>query len=780
MNIKIAISDSYKYKIKNKEYTYDEFKKYLLGFKPISISFKNEDNKEFEEALKECMKNHKDKINGFVGGQFSKNNSERIDENLSYRSLIVLDVDEYNKGLDCLKKDIKEELGKYKYLAYSTIGHTPEKPKIRIILFPNQDIEKTEYRTISSNFIAKLSFKKAIDEASTKPNQFMLISVKPEFNALPEGLNYTYTPWSMENEQGELVKIEEYAIDSRVSNKAIPNDDDFNEEAFRKTTLSQPIILNDEQVLEYLKFCEPKSADYNIWLTVGQALHHQYRRENKGKEIWKDWSEQYKASNDNIDKIDTKWKSFKDENKESLVSMLSIIKLYKKNGLQMKSIEELKNEIKQDQESNQGQPLDINKYRKRIYEIQKHLLEKDIGTSEKIFKNLKDILSNINKYNDLLTINYEQDKPYTYASFLADIQKKPAGLKTGFESLDNHVTIQPASLVFIAGRPSHGKTMTMLNLYRNMIEANPDKAFLFYSYEENKDDILLKIILGNIELEEFGEGSIILEKEEGTTFFDKARNHLRKYALTVETQKDGTINALDNRLNKAFKKVEQWVSEGRLQILDKKAKVEILSSAIIERVKASEKPVAAIFIDYVQKLNTEEERVNRQQEVQRICQSILNTALDERVNAAIILGAQVNRDVKSLDSFTLDNMREAGDIEQDANLVLGIWDEQAGKLDSLHQKLETINNKIDDTKYGIKNEDLAKSEKSKENIENEIKASSNTDTRTGKVLKVKVLKNRNGRKDVVVELESYPSRFLIKDMDIFDKKSINEKIKSLS
>lgn len=778
MNIKIATWKTYtSNKIQNKEFTYQQLKDYLFEFKPITVSYIDK-GETTEKNLESSFKLAKEKIQGFVGGHFEP--EIRKDENLLFRSLIVLDVDGYQGDLESLKKTVANELGKYKYLAYSTIGHTPEKPRIRIILFPNTDIPTKKYKQVSENFINTLSFEKAIDDASTKPNQFMLISVKPELNGLPEGKNYTYTPWSMENEYGELVKIEEYSIDNRVSNKVIPSDEDFNEEAFRKTTLSQPIILNDEQVLEYLNFCEPKSADYHTWLEIGMALHHQYRGEAKGKKIWKDWSEQYKASNDNIDNIDTKWKSFKDENKESRISMLSIIKLYKKNGLQMKSIEELKNEIKQDQESNQGQPLDINKYRKRIYEIQKQLLEENIGTDEKIFKKLKDILSNINKYNDLLTINYEQDTPYTYASFLADIQKKPAGLKTGFESLDNHVTIQPASLVFIAGRPSHGKTMTMLNLYRNMIEANQDKAFLFYSYEENKDDILLKIILGNIELEEFGEGSIILEKEEGTTFFDKARNHLRKYALTVETQKDGTINAIDNRLDKAFKKVEQWVSEGRLQILDKKAKVEILSSAIIERVEASEKPVAAIFIDYVQKLNTEEERVNRQQEVQRICQSILNTALDERVNAAIILGAQVNRDVKSLDSFTLDNMREAGDIEQDANLVLGIWDEQAGKLDSLYQKLETINNKIDDTKYGIKNEDLAKSEKSKENIENEIKASSNTDTRTGKVLKVKVLKNRNGRKDVVVELESYPSRFLIKDMDIFDKKSINEKIKSLS
>ena len=58
---------------------------------------------------------------------------------------------------------------------------------------------------------------------------------------------------------------------------------------------------------------------------------------------------------------------------------------------------------------------------------------------------------------------------------------------------------------------------------------------------------------------------------------------------------------------------------------------------------------------------------------------MLNTSCDKRVEAAIILGAQANRDVKSLETFQLENMREAGDIEQDANLVIGVWDEEAGE-----------------------------------------------------------------------------------------------------
>lgn len=426
-------------------------------------------------------------------------------------------------------------------------------------------------------------------------------------------------------------------------------------------------------------------------------------------------------------------------------------------------IEKLKSEIQlkiQEAEDKEGKysAIDIHDIRKRVHEIQLLNFRNNIAADKKDLNLLDNILTNIKKYNDLLTTDYEQDTPYTYSAFLADIKKSSHGLKTGFPALDQHVTIQPASLVFIAGRPSHGKTTMMLNLCRNMIEANPDKSFLFYSYEENKEDILLKIILGKTIPDKE------LNEEEGWTLLEKTKNQLRKYALVFARQKDGAIRTLSTNLDKVCKEVEQWINDGRLQILTKKPNVEILSSAIIERVLVSEKekPVAAIFIDYVQKLNTEEERVTRQQELQRICQALLNTALDRRVNAAIILGAQVNREVKSLDTFNLDNMREAGDIEQDANLVLGVWDEQAAKLDSLQQRLASISVKIEDIETGcVPGGDLQNLQNTKKNIENRIKELYEQNNSANKNLIVKILKNRNGKKDVLVDLSSYPDRFLI-------------------
>ncbi|CAF2233260.1 unnamed protein product [Rotaria magnacalcarata] len=123
---------------------------------------------------------------------------------------------------------------------------------------------------------------------------------------------------------------------------------------------------------------------------------------------------------------------------------------------------------------------------------------KNIGLNKKFNPNfiaLNNIYSDIREYNKLLSSDDTETKPYTYPQFLMDIENSNDGLKTGFWELDQHVSIQPSSLTFIAGRPSHGKTTMMINILKNMINDNPDKSFLFYSYEETRSDILIKIIL---------------------------------------------------------------------------------------------------------------------------------------------------------------------------------------------------------------------------------------------------------------------------------------------
>lgn len=443
-------------------------------------------------------------------------------------------------------------------------------------------------------------------------------------------------------------------------------------------------------------------------------------------------------------------------------------------------------------------PLEVFNYAKDISTIRARLVGQTIGSDRKNdlnFTALNNIYSHIGEYNNLLSSDESEDKPYTCEKLLEEVLKNTNhGLKTGFKDLDEDITIQPSSLVFIAGRPSHGKTTMMLNILKNMLEDenNKDKAFLFYSYEETRSDILIKII---ISVAENGLNQELKKAEvEGTNLRQRALNNLKKHPLCVKENAEGKISGLNSKLEKAYNKVNSWIKEGRLEILTAKSNVESVSTAIFERCTAfkekefnednnqaeqieeqakevqNKKKVAAVFIDYVQKLTTEEDAHNRQQEIQKICQTLLSTALDKRVSTSIILGAQVNRNVTSFEELTLDKMREAGDIEQDANIVLGIWNDQAGETDWLVAQKGKLRDMEKSLGLGLtdltadkenskkKPYDRNKISKAINNIDSELKKIKRSKNNT---MRLKVLKNRNGQNNGLFDLVGYLDRYVI-------------------
>lgn len=170
------------------------------------------------------------------------------------------------------------------------------------------------------------------------------------------------------------------------------------------------------------------------------------------------------------------------------------------------------------------------------------------------------------------------------------------------------------------------------------------------------------------------------------------------------------------------------------------------------------RPLGAAYIDYTQKLNTEAKRVNRHQELQVICETLLNTTLNKRFHAPLILGAQVNRMVYSLATLTADKLREAGDQEQDANLILGIWDDKQAQEEKLLILLEDYEKKKLKDKAEGKEKDVEKWLTAINNLETELENSDeSTEAKT-----IKILKSRNGSIGQV-DLNAHSSEFLLQD-----------------
>ncbi|MFN8577945.1 MAG: DnaB-like helicase C-terminal domain-containing protein [Candidatus Sericytochromatia bacterium] len=251
-------------------------------------------------------------------------------------------------------------------------------------------------------------------------------------------------------------------------------------------------------------------------------------------------------------------------------------------------------------------------------------------------------------------------KPYTFSDLEDDISTTVEGLKTGYKSLDELLMIPQEAITIIAGRPSHGKTTFLLNLYINMINLYPEKSFLFFSYEETKKQLSLKVL--NI----FSE-YLINEKQ-----------NLHQLENYIKFKKKEITD-----IEKAKLKLNELAEQNRLWIIDEPFYAEQLVSQI--SYLKNRYDIGAVFIDYIQKIKIHGKYSTRQLEVQKISETILEAA--KSLSLPIILGAQLGRDKDSKNKIRLDNLREAGDIENDANLVIALNNEAMEKAQSTNEKL---------------------------------------------------------------------------------------------
>ena len=241
-------------------------------------------------------------------------------------------------------------------------------------------------------------------------------------------------------------------------------------------------------------------------------------------------------------------------------------------------------------------------------------------------------------------------QPYTFKDLLKDLTEVKEGLKTGFKSIDTLIEIPQAAITLIAGRPSHGKTITQLNLLLSMVQQYPELKFYFFSYEETRSQILLKIL--NILSRD-----MISEKHN----LANLEGYLRGGHKTRET------------INEAAEYLQKLTESGRLVISDVPYHVDDLAAIICKLRGKFGQSLGAVFIDYIQKIKIKSKHPTRQLELQKISEAILETAKSN--NLPIILGAQLGRGTGKKEVLRLDNLREAGDIENDSKLVIGIWNQ---------------------------------------------------------------------------------------------------------
>ncbi len=275
-----------------------------------------------------------------------------------------------------------------------------------------------------------------------------------------------------------------------------------------------------------------------------------------------------------------------------------------------------------------------------ILDIQKKAQAGDLtGAEAEMSKALREVRT---------TRGVEAPEPYLLEDLSEDILSTPEALSTGWDSLDKLAKIPAGALTIIAGRPGQGKTTFQLNLLSNLLRKYPDKSFYYFSYEEARKTIALKLIMMR--------AGVVIQAESN-------------YGAYVHYMKarGGSVEASDKRIEQALQEFKEITSAGRLTISDEMYSADDLATVIGLLAKRGD--TGAVIVDYIQRIPTQSQS-QRYLELKAISGRLLEQAV--QLDIPIILGAQLNR---SLDKTSprLDNLRESGDIEQDANLVLSLY-----------------------------------------------------------------------------------------------------------
>lgn len=246
--------------------------------------------------------------------------------------------------------------------------------------------------------------------------------------------------------------------------------------------------------------------------------------------------------------------------------------------------------------------------------------------------------------------------PMNFNNLLDEIANLPPAYKTGYSSLDKFIGFTPGAITLIAGRPSHGKTTFMFNLLLEMSRLYKDESFYFFTYEEPVKNISVKLLnrLVATDLSQYYREVKDLSKPTNYEF-------LKSYIKTRRTD----IQAIEE----AKKELQYLIDSQKIRVIDKNYSVEELYNLILYINKKER--IGGVFIDYIQRMRTDRRTQDKRTEIAHISDQVLQIAKDSGL--PLILGAQLNREAKA--KPTLENLKEAGNLEEDANTVLSVYNE---------------------------------------------------------------------------------------------------------
>jgi replicative DNA helicase len=250
---------------------------------------------------------------------------------------------------------------------------------------------------------------------------------------------------------------------------------------------------------------------------------------------------------------------------------------------------------------------------------------------------------------------------YDRLDYLHTHRGEISGIRTGFTDLDALTTgFQKSDLILIAARPSVGKTSFALNVAEHAA-VRDHKSVGIFSLEMSKDQLVLRLLssVSNIDSQRLRTG--FLEE------LDFAR-----------------IAPAMNSLSEASIYIDDTASISTMELRTKARRLQ------------AEAGLDLVIVDYLQLMQStiQSRDSNRVQEVSEISRGL--KALAKELAVPVIALSQLSRQPEMRESKEprLSDLRESGELEQSADLVLMLWREKERGADDQDAEGEVVKLKL--------------------------------------------------------------------------------------
>ncbi|GIW62934.1 MAG: replicative DNA helicase [Patescibacteria group bacterium] len=289
----------------------------------------------------------------------------------------------------------------------------------------------------------------------------------------------------------------------------------------------------------------------------------------------------------------------------------------------------------------------IEKYvRRKIISISSRLVQKAFEEEDDV-KNLLDIaeteifsLAQQNVHRDFLPIKDILSENFERLEKFLKSGDEYRGVQTGFKDLDKKLGgMQKANLIILAARPGLGKTSFALNIALNAA-LKQKKSIGFFSLEMSKEELVDRLLASHAD---------------------------------VDSWKIKTGKSSDEEYTKIVTAMGE-LSDLKIYIDDTPG-ISIIEMRTKARKLMFEKGLDLIVVDYLQLADAGRRFDSRVQEVSFISQGLKNLARELQI--PVLALSQLSRAVEQRGNKKpqLSDLRESGSIEQDADVVMFLYNE---------------------------------------------------------------------------------------------------------